>query len=263
MKNRRNILLIIILVLVSCALFVDPASEQVVAECKFRPRLHFYAPILMYHRIGLIRPQQSYYVSPEIFEKQMQWLKDHDYHVISIGDFQDAISCGWDLPENPTVITFDDGALDQYENAFPVLKKFGYTATFYVTTGFVGDGGHVTWDMLREMRDAGMTIGSHTVTHPNVVGLWKYGLGVELLGSKNELEKELGVPVLYFAYPGGDYSKYAADSVKEYGYLNAVTTSHAAFHDIKTEDDFYTLKRIHIDDEMPSFTEWIQGVNLK
>lgn len=263
MKNRWNILWITILIIVSCVLFIEPVGGQILSECKFKPRLHFYAPVLMYHRIGLVRPQQSYYVSPEIFEKQMQWLKDQDYHVISMQEFQNAISCGNDLPENPTVITFDDGDIGQYENAFPILKKFGYTATFYIITDAIGDSSYMTWDMLKELRDSGMTIGSHTTTHPNVTGLWQYGLGVELLGSKNVLEKELGEPVLYFAYPGGSYSKFATDNVKEYGYLNAVTTSHAAFHDIRTKDDFYTLKRIHVDDEMKSFTEWIQGVNLQ
>jgi len=232
-------------------------------ECKFVPRQHLYAPILMYHHIDNTKHQNPYYVSPGILDQQMKWLRDNNYNVISMKDFQDAISCGLDLPENPTVITFDDGDLDQYENAIPILQKYGFNGTFYIVTKWLGDKYHMTWDMVKNISDAGMIIGGHTRYHPNVANLTDEGLKNELLGSKTDLEDKIGKTVEFFAYPGGAHSKNAEEHVKEYGYLNAVTTNHAVYHDINTEDDFYTLSRIHVDNEMPSFIDWIQGINLK
>lgn len=231
-------------------------------ECKFVPRQHLYAPILMYHHIDHSKYRSPYYVSPEIFDEQMKWLRNNDYNVISMSEFQSAISCGRDLPENPAIITFDDGDLDQYDNAIPILEKYGFDGTFYIVTKWLGDKYHMTWDMVINLSNAGMTIGGHTRLHPNVATLGENSLKTELLDSKTEIESKTGMPVEFFAYPGGAHSKNAENHVRDYGYLNAVTTEHRVYHDINKEDDLYTLGRIHIGDDMDSFIGLMHGVGL-
>jgi len=81
--------------------------------------------------------------------------------------------------------------------------------------------------------------------------------------SKKILEKETGEKINFFAYPGGAYSQATIDATQNAGYLAAFTTHHNIIQQIKKEDDLYTLARIHIDDEMPSFINWVQGINLK
>lgn len=223
-----------------------------------------YAPILMYHHIALKRPQDSYYVSPEIFEEQMQWLSDNNYKVISLDDFYQGMLGKKELPQKPVVITFDDGVDDQYINAFPILKKFGYTATFFIKLNNVGpDKGGMTYTMLRNLKKAGMTIGSHSMNHDNMANMSKSQLDYELDQSKKILESQLKTTVNYFSYPGGAYSDQTISETQKAGYLAATTTHHDVYHQIKTKNDLYKISRIHIDDEMPSFENWIQGINLK
>lgn len=223
----------------------------------------FYAPVLMYHHIALKQPEESYYVSPETFKQQMQWLKDNDYHVISYDDFYNRAKSGIPLPDKSAVLTFDDGDEDQYQNAFPILKQFNYPATFYIITARVGGQGYMTWEQIAEMAKAGMTIGSHSVNHKEMAKLNVDQLRFELTQSKVILEQHLGIPIKYFCYPGGSYSLQVSAEAKTAGYLSATTTHHAVFHDIKNPGDLFTITRIHIDDEMPSFIQWIQGQNLK
>lgn len=237
-------------------------EDMIVEECEFKTRAHLYVPILMYHHVGYSKGFSSYYVSPEIFEEQMKWLKDNKYTVISMDEFDGAVRCGLDLPNKPVVITFDDGDRDQYEYAFPVLRKYGYSGTFYIAINWLEDNIHMTWEMVKDLIDKGMIIGSHTMSHPNLATLYKEGLVYELSLSKKILTEKLGMPIRYISYPGGGYSNFVGDLAKEEGYINGVKTHHAVYHDIKSLDDMFTLSRIHIDNEMPSFVNWIQGIGL-
>lgn len=247
---------------VSSYIKTDITSDAVKKECKFKERVQLYAPILMYHHVDDISYFSSYYVSTKIFDEQMKWLKDNKYTVISMDEFSDAIECGWDLPAKPVVLTFDDGDNDHYKNVLPILQKYGYSGTFYITVKWLGDKYHMTWDEVKAIRDAGMIIGGHTMLHPNVATLNEAGLDYEIEESRKILTEKLGVSIQYFAYPGGGYSNYVIDYLKEKGYSNAVTTHHAVFHDIKTSDAVFDLGRIHIDNEMPSFIRWIQGIGI-
>lgn len=223
----------------------------------------FYAPILAYHHIALKRPQNSYFVSPKIFDKQMRWLVDNGYHVISFDKFYTAASDEGTLPEKPVVLTFDDGNVDNYTNALPILIKYDLTATFFIKINGVAKGGAgMTWEKLRQMSSAGMTIGSHSINHNNMAQMGDEELRSELVESKRILEKNLGIKVKYFAYPGGAYSKKTIAAVRDAGYLAAVTTKHKVNQEITSDDSLYTLPRVHIDDEMPTFIGWVQGKNL-
>jgi len=227
------------------------------------PQEKFYAPIIAYHHLAKHWPQNSYYVSPEIFDQQMAWLKTNDFQVISFDKFYEAAIGKGTIPQKPVVITFDDGNVDNYTNALPILKKYGLTAIFFIkTNGISQKGKGMTWDKLKEMTEAGMTIGSHSLTHRNMARMDEETLSFELKESKKILEKNLDIEVKYFAYPGGSYSERTIEATKEAGYLAAVTTKHKVYQEIKDENSLYELPRVHIDDEMPTFMDWIQGINL-
>lgn len=225
------------------------------------PQGKFYAPILAYHHIALKRPQNSYYVSPEIFDQQMQWLKDNNYHVVSFDQFYEAAMGRGKLPPKPIILTFDDGNRDNYTNAFPILKKYGYTATFFIKLNNANKGG-MSWKEMKELQKAGNIIGSHSINHNNMSKMSNTELRYELEESKNILEKNLETKIKYFCYPGGEYSARTIQAIKNAGYLAATTTKHKVNQEIKNSDSIYTLPRVHIDDEMPTFIDWVQGKNL-
>jgi peptidoglycan/xylan/chitin deacetylase (PgdA/CDA1 family) len=152
----------------------------------------------------------------------MKYLKDADYHIISFGDLENYFRRGTTLPSRPVVLSFDDGWSDQYIYAFPILEKYHYTATFFVFTNPVGTKGFITWAQLRAMRAAGMTIGSHTRSHPYLTRISDPTLlRKEIVDSKQVLEKQLGTPVTDFAYPFGQYNAAVAAAVEAAGYLTA------------------------------------------
>lgn len=121
--------------------------------------------------------------------------------------------------EPKVAISFDDGTAGMYERAFPALVERGMSATFFITTTWVGTSGFVTWDQLREMKRAGMSIQSHTRTHPFLSELSAAQLGVELRGSKEEIDGQLGQDTRQIGLPGGDAPRgKLADLIGEAGY---------------------------------------------
>ena len=113
------------------------------------------------------------------------------------------------------------------------------------------------------MSDAGMTIGSHSVNHNDMTKMDNETVLYEAETSKKILEKNLNIEVKYFAYPGGAYNSETIQVLKDSGYLAAVTTHHKVYQEIDSKNSLFALPRVHIDDEMPTFIDWIQGKNLK
>ncbi len=216
-----------------------------------------YAPILMYHHVAPKIGDNPYYVSPDIFEQQMAWLDEHDYNVISLDQFYRGLYGNELLPARPVVLTFDDGDRDQYTNAFPVMKKYGFTGTFYVITNDIGGRGFMTWDMLKEMVKDGMSIESHTVHHINLAGAGEAETRLELAKSKKVLEEKLGITVKHLAYPGGSYSNLTIKILEELGYLSATTVRHSQYH--SSDLSPYKIPRMHIDSDMESFVGFVTG----
>lgn len=236
-------------------------TEKEINEKKINKQ-NFYAPVLLYHHIANKTPQDPYYVSPEVFAEQMKWLKDNNYNVISSDKLYDVIVNDGTLPEKPVVITFDDSLLDTYQNAYPVLKYYKYPATFFVKMNNISDKA-LSWQKILEMSDNGMTIGSHTVNHDALTALDNETLLKELTDSKKTIEEHIGKEVNFLAYPGGAYDNRVITASKKAGYKMAFVTRHLVVQKIINENDLYQIPRIHIDDEMPSFINWIQGINLK
>src|SRR5271169_1939739 len=215
------------------------------------------AIILMYHNIdmppkGVRIP--NLYVTPKMFRFQMWYLKKAGFKVMSLSDLLASVAAG-NLTDNVVTITFDDGYQDYYKNAYPILKSFQYPSTVYVVSDLTGnintwdfEKENITkplmdWDMIREMSNLGVEIGSHTRSHPQLSMLSGEALQKELRGSKKILEEQLARKVEHFCYPYGDLNELVKEEVKKAGYRSAVTTRRG--HVLDNYDSF-SLPRIPI-----------------
>jgi peptidoglycan/xylan/chitin deacetylase (PgdA/CDA1 family) len=188
-------------------------------------------PILMYHRIDVLRPwlpriTRALTVTPVDFARQMEWLHSHGFHAVSQTQIFAALEWGTPLPRQPVMITFDDGYRDVLSNAAPVLARLHMPATAYVITSRISgsDPSFLTWHDLAKLELAGVAVGSHTVHHVELPGLADTVAMRELLGSRLALEQRLHHPVQWFAYPAGAESAHALELVRRAGYVLAVTT---------------------------------------
>ncbi|MHB8125152.1 MAG: polysaccharide deacetylase family protein [Desulfitobacteriaceae bacterium] len=182
-------------------------------------------PVLYYHSV-MVEPGNELRVPPEQFETQMRYLSAHGYHVVSLDQLYKYFYEKGTLPVKPVVITFDDGYEDNYTIAYPILKKYGYTATVFVVTSYINGKGYMSWEQLKELGDKGWQIEGHTINHPSLVKdkLTEVVLNRELIEAKDTLEKCMGRTVKFFAYPFGDYNSDVVQEVTEAGYLMAFTT---------------------------------------
>jgi peptidoglycan/xylan/chitin deacetylase (PgdA/CDA1 family) len=217
-----------------------------------------HVPILVYHSMSPHGPNQSplqkyYDVAPESFIQQMQYLKDSDYVVISLDFLASALEQNISLPPKSVVLTFDDGWRSQYSYAFPVLKKYGFTATFFIYTDAINNGAFLTWDQVRFMSNSGMTIGGHTESHPYLPGIHNTAqLRKEIVGGKRIIEDQIHQMIYLFAYPFGQYNDNIINIVKEAGYTAARSTYGGTHH---TKDDLYKLKAVGVTDDLNKFVK--------
>jgi len=190
-------------------------------------------PILMYHRVGRLPAVSGPYsagltVQPSVFAAQMEWLVRHGFHAISMQQLFDALEWGRPpLPPRPVAITFDDGYTDVLWNAEPVLHRLHMPATAFVITDRIGGPDHsfLSWPELRDLEADGFAIGSHTVHHLDLTRISPAQAWLELSRSRRTLERRLGVPVDWFAYPAGAEDPAVVRLVRRAGYLLAVTTT--------------------------------------
>jgi len=308
-------------------------------ECKTRQTLW----ILRYHSVSDYRDQNFRYltpsiaVSPAVFESHIAFLS-RNYRIISLDDVVAWISGAISLPRPAVAITFDDGYRDNYRHAYPILKKYGATATFYVATDAIGNADplwtselrdlvyrarqrHVTlysinsqridlsneaakkqtiqtigrimrcadkktrgvivremrdkligekngfldevmmsWDELREMKRGGMSIGSHTMSHPLLPAISQQEAAIEIAGSKAKIEEELDAPVVHLSYPNPGEGVHVNEAVKTLvrhaGYLTARTSSKGS---VRKDSDLLALKGISTDNSCshPALLAWM------
>ena len=188
-------------------------------------------PILTYHRFAadcdspLCMPVKT-------FKLQMKYLKDNGYQVITAKDLLAFLEYRQGLPKKSVLITMDDGYRSVYKIAFPILKEYGYTATLFIYTSFVGVSKMaITWDQLREMKAYGCIIGSHTINHSDL-SQPKEGetesqfiarIKAELNGSKQILDKKLAQNTYFLAYPYGYYDQRSMQMARAAGYKMAMS----------------------------------------
>ena len=176
-----------------------------------------YVSVLLYHRFDEDRYPTTTTSSAQ-FEQHLSYLKANGYTVISMDHLAECVEGRRPLPDRAVVITIDDGFISEYERAVPLLRKYGYPFALFVSTGSVGATAYVSWEQLRQVQARGGTIGCHTHTHPRLITMTAEEVKRETLGSKDVLEKNLGHPVRYFAYPFGQYDERVRSVVKKAGF---------------------------------------------
>lgn len=228
----------------------------------WKPAVDWKRPrVLMYHMVREHIDGAKFNklrVKPEEFEKQVAWMKAEGFHFVTMHELQQ----NWGQhPKKTVAITFDDGYLDNLENAYPILEKYQAKATIYVVVdrhnrdwSTYKKAHHNSGELAREpklndeqvqyLADSGLVeIGSHTLTHANLDKRSDAECLVELRDSKNQLERLTQKSVTSFAYPFGIYSQRDVDIAKQVGYRNAVTTKEGI--DVGAPD-FMQLQRIKI-----------------
>lgn len=179
--------------------------------------------VLMYHSIGVKSNGEVgaglYSVSMEDFREQMEYIK-------ALKDMQ-------------VTITFDDGDVTNYKYAYPILKEMRLSAYFFIIVSRVGTRGYMKWEEIKELRDNGMIIGSHGITHKILMGLKDKDLDYEIKASKRFMEDNLGHSIDYFSVPRGFYNKKIIEKAKEAGY-KAIFTSNVK------DDDGFRIGRISV-----------------
>jgi peptidoglycan/xylan/chitin deacetylase (PgdA/CDA1 family) len=197
------------------------------------------APILLYHHVNDDPANNRYDISTATFTAQMQALKDWGYTAITVSTLVDVLVHGGPLPARPVVISFDDGNLDVYTNAFPIMQRFGMVGVFFIVGNRVGSPEFVDADQLITMAAAGWEIGSHSWSHIDI-SQDHDSMEKEIGVSKSRLEEALGVPIKIFAYPFGTIDPEVAQKVAEYGYSAAVGLGTL---DVHTWGSLYYLER--------------------
>ena len=217
--------------------------------------------VLNYHKVDNMDISLS--VLPKDFDRQMKYLKDNNFHTITPQEMYAALTEGAELPENPVVITFDDGYYDNYKYAYPILKKYGFKGTIFVVTSFLdrGQQGYITWGQAQEMESSGViNIESHTVTHSSMTEQTDEQLRYEMAESKRDIEQRLGKTVDFIAYPTGPFNLHIASLVKEAGYKGAFTIKYG---NVDRASNLFALERVpifHTEDTYQSFLERLQYV---
>jgi peptidoglycan/xylan/chitin deacetylase (PgdA/CDA1 family) len=213
-------------------------------------------PALLYHRIGPTIPGTlpNLTLSPGRFERQLLWLAQHGYQGIRASEWIKASETGDGLPSKPVLITIDDGYADAADHAFPILRRFGFSATAYVVTGHVGTTN--VWDQqtgsaalalmdadkIRYWAAHGIEFGCHSRTHQDLSTLSGFELESEISGSKEDLREMLGIEPVSFAFPFGRYDTNAMASARRTFPL--VLTCDEGLNDLP--GNLRTLKRLMI-----------------
>jgi peptidoglycan/xylan/chitin deacetylase (PgdA/CDA1 family) len=215
-----------------------PAAETVTPDVPREPLLPppdgvervARVPIVMYHYISEAPPEsdrirKNLSIPPQLFEQHLQYLKGHGYATVSLHQLLLHLTRGEPLPANPIILTFDDGYRDNYENAFPLLQKYGYTATFFLITNFIDEGrpSYLTWEQVKALAEAGNEIGAHSRDHPDLRGRDIDFLVWQILGAKEAIQNGAGITPRFFSYPSGKYDENVVKVLASAHYWGAVT----------------------------------------
>jgi peptidoglycan/xylan/chitin deacetylase (PgdA/CDA1 family) len=192
--------------------------------------------VFLYHRIAQLPEQHDplgLAVLPELFEQQMVYLQQAGYQCLSLGEAVRRWRDGLAQPSKSFVLTFDDGYQDLYTNAWPVLERYGFTATVFLVTGRAGHESDwkgqtgpsaaplLSWKEVRELSRLGLDFGSHTLSHPRLTSLDDEQAMCEILQSKAMIEDRSGVKIDLFSYPYSDFDNRIQRMVAESGYIAA------------------------------------------
>ncbi|MGW0828072.1 polysaccharide deacetylase family protein [Streptomyces sp. NPDC002845] len=210
-------------------------------------------PILMYHAVATAPGDatRALSVAPEAFAEQMALLGDLRLTPVSTAELAAGWRFGRPLPDRPVLITFDDGYEGVHRHALPVLAKHGFAATLFVSTGWIrgayDNGGALGtmlgWDQVRELAGAGVEIGGHSHTHPQLDQLDDDALRFEVRRCAEIVAGELSTRPASFAYPYGYSSRRVRRAVREAGFAQALAVGNAL---ARRGQGPYALRRVTV-----------------
>lgn len=213
-------------------------------------------PILIYHHIRNFSDKDSendrtFVVPADDFEEQLKYLQDNNFAAISFENLVDYFSGDFAMPAKPVIISFDDGLMNQYENALPLLKQYGFSATFFIFTNPVSKSkNYMTWENLGELIELGMEIGVHGHYHLYFDRISKKELDKELAGSKELIKKNIDYDARVVAYPFGTYNDEVIELIKQTNYSAARGIVNGVVH---TKEDLYELDGYFVTDSFARF----------
>ena len=191
--------------------------------------------ILAYHGVSNTSPREDPHnllVSPERFRGQVELLLDAGFEFVTVATLARRAG-GGTHPPGLAALSFDDGMEENHTVLLPILQQYGIPATVYVATGLIGSPNPwmaassgarmMTADELRSLAAAGIELGAHTVSHPDLSRMDRTACLREMVDSRQELERLTGGPVTTFAYPFCRYGEAALAAVAEAGFIAAVT----------------------------------------
>lgn len=198
-------------------------------------------PILEYGPLGSppeSAPDPELYVGRTDFEKQMDWLEEHEYEAVTLEQVQEAWYHSGKLPPKPIVISFDDGYRPQYTFALPTLRKHGWAGVLNLKA----EGSELYESNVEAMIAAGWELAAHTIHHQDLTELGPEELEEEVAESREILQEEFKVPVNNFCYPDGQFDETVVEAVEAAGYAGATTETSG----LAEKDKPYELARLEI-----------------
>jgi peptidoglycan/xylan/chitin deacetylase (PgdA/CDA1 family) len=230
-------------------------------------------PILMYHEIAPPSETSSRLaVTPEAFAAQLAFLHDEGYETVTAVDLSKILAGKEKRPDRAVVLTFDDGYADFHSRVMPLLDRYGFTATLFMTTGWVRDAGPppagrrpglmLSWSQINEAVRAGIEVAAHSHSHPQLDRLPLKRLSDELSISKAQLEDKLGCPVTGLAYPFGYSNARVREVARELGHGYGCSVGNVI---MSGEADLLALPRLTVrrSTGMPAFQQLVCGSNLR
>ena len=215
---------------------------------------NYATPILMYHSLDKSKVDTYAAVDPEVFRKQMEFIRVGGYKVVSLSEYCKLLKEDEAIPQNLVVITFDDGYKDNLK-AIEVLKEFGYPVTIFVIAKEIGKDGFLSREDIVSFlvdEEIRVNIGSHTLTHAYLPDQERLTIKEEISQSKSLLEENFSQKVETFSYPIGGFTKEALSDVEEAGYLCACATNRGFSRKLNR----FALRRIKITNRDLGYKLW-------
>lgn len=205
--------------------------------------------ILCYHAIGY--DEWRYSTNPEDFRVQLTILKNEGYQFVTLSDVEAFLDGKKRLPSKVAIINFDDGYQDIL-SVRDVIREFGIKPTLFVLSDRAGSSRtelscerrFLSREEIISLSQDGWIIGCHSATHESVVMLDAEGLHREIVQSREMLERELSLPIRYFAYPKGAYTRGALAAIQQAGYALALSMDDGI---VTRDSDRFTLPRVGVD----------------
>ncbi|MFT4023763.1 MAG: polysaccharide deacetylase family protein [Flavihumibacter sp.] len=202
-------------------------------------------PVLCYHQIRDYKPTDSksardYIIPPADFKAQMKGLYDSGYTTILPEDLYAYLNGRKQLPAKPVMLTFDDGCDEQFDMAHDVLDPLKFKGAYFIMTVSVNRPNYMKAEQIRQLAGEGHSIGLHTWDHHNVKKYQGTDWETQISKPKGQLEKIVGKPVQFFAYPFGLWNAPAIPELKNRGLIAAFQLSTAR----DSQEPLHTIRRI-------------------